>query len=267
MSYDPQKSKWAPQVHTYGETELRGSRTLVYGESGSGKTTLAATWPKPFFIDLDLGENEETRQRKLNYIYLKPRGIFTTLKALLEDFLMRRDIFDQDGGPQADRETIVIDTWTKVNTFILADLCGSAVGAKSIIDVANDRPTIAQYGFLASRQDAIVSILKEISMQGRHVVITCLPMVEGSEEEKKTASKSSEMKTTYEDVVGIPNLVGKFKWQIGAEFDEQYYLRQADQGPQRYLHTQRYGIWRAKTRRKMPAVITNPTYESLMASR
>jgi hypothetical protein len=263
VSYDPTRSKWAPLVRTYGDEKPRGDRIIIYGEYGAGKTTLAATWPSPFFLDIDKGETNETRDRHLRYITFGVNGIYDNLFKVLEDFLYHRDVFDPDGGPDADCQTIVLDSWTKINEYILADVCKKGIGAgrnQGSIDVASDRPAISQYGFLLSRQQSISSILREISDSGRHTIITALPMVEGSEEERKSG-KAGELKTVFEEVIGIPNMVGKYKYQIGAEFDELYYLRQADVGSTRYLHTQRYGIWRAKTRRKLPAVITNPSYD------
>jgi len=262
MSYDPAKSKWAPQIKTYGEGAERGQRILIFGEAGVGKTTLAATWPKPWFIDLDLGETNEERDRQLRYITFPTKNVFVNVQRILTDFKNRQDVFDPDGGPLADRETVVIDTWTTINEYILADLAGAAIGSKTAIDLAMERASIQQYGFLATRQDALTTLIKEISMTGRNVVIICMSMVEGSEEEKKIA-KPGELKTTFEEGIGIPNLVGKYKYKIGGCYDEQYYLRFADSGSTRVLHTQKYGIWRAKTRRRLPATIIDPTFDKI----
>lgn len=255
--FDPKSSKWGAQLHRFGE-DKRGQRVIIFGPYGSGKTTLAASYPAPVFIDTDAGENTATKG--LPYFTIPPMKAYETAQGILMDFLSRKDVF-AEGAALADRETIVIDSWTKLNEMILTQICLGSVGARHSIMQDNERPTISQYGFLLTRQQTLVNIIREITRTGRNVIITATPMVEGSEEERKLAGDGGEMKMVYDEVIGIPNLVGKFKYQIGAEFDEVYYLDFAPQGTSRVLYTTRHGIWRAKTRQPLPAVISNPSWE------
>jgi len=265
MAYDPTKSKWGPRLGTYGETRT-SRRVLVYGDSGVGKTTFAAGAPAPVFIDADYGENAATRG--LPYMSLDRADPFGRLRGFLLDALASRDVWDE-GGPLASVATIVIDSWTKVNELLMWQIATEGTGAKGASDLTIERLPISGYGILLSRQVNIMTLLKELSLKRNlNIVVTALPAIEGDAEERMTKAKPGEVDLGFQfkELNGIPNMVGQYKSRIGAEFDEIYYLEAVETMPGRVtrrMHTQRHGIWIAKTRSALAPVVADPTWSKL----
>lgn len=260
MAFDPKTSKWAGRLTHYGAQPLTtGRRILEYGYMGSGKSTLAGSAPKPFFLDADYGENVSTREGGYPVFYIFRGNAFEDTKALLTNCLLQKDVFDPDGGPLADRETVAVDSWTKINELMLLDIC-KADG----IDLESEKPGFNQYGKLKFRQIILIGLLKEINLKrGLNVIVTALPMLEGAEDEKLTQDSNDK---NYDRIVGCPNLVGAYRKVIGAEFEEVYYMERI-QGPKPIfrLHTSVFNNFQAKSRLGLPGTIDNPTFGSLMA--
>lgn len=258
MAFDPTKSKFNIQV--YGKQVMKpGRKFIIYGMFGVGKTTLAATWPSPLFIDTDFGEN--TKLVELGIPYLTPRktSYFSDMTELMKAWLNGTDVFDKDGGPFADRKTLVIDTWTKLNRALLEE---AARENPRVADLAKNKATFTEWGLLASRQFAIMDLVTQLCDQrGIDVVITAQPAVLGDEMEEAKKTDDAE---GYSQVVGMPSLIGGYKRSFGADVSDLYYL-EVIQGatPVRRLWTQPRNSYYAKTRLGLPAYMDNPTYDTI----
>ena len=262
--YDASKSKWGPSVQQYDTRTTRGRRELIYGDMGSGKTWYMGTAPGLFVVDADHGENSKLQSQGIPFISLDDNPPYRKLLGFLTDLLGARDIFDPNGGPQAEIKTLGIDSWTKLNELFLFEIC-KADG----LDLADSKPNWDHYMKLKSRQIIIVKILDDISTKrGINIIVTALPQLTGDDQEKMTKKATDQV---YTSVDGTPNLVGAYKKLIGAAFDEVYYLEATTKlganGTEvvRTLYTSPHGVWQAKTRRVLPHKVVNATFESLAA--
>lgn len=256
MAYDASTSKFNLQV--YGDRSKKlGRKTIIYGMFGSGKTSLAATWPNPLFFDTDFGENTTLVEKKIPFIRPERGKTYESLSLLINNWLSGKDIFDPDGGPASDRQTLIIDTWTKLNMSILEDAAKAA--GRNLADV---KATFSDWGLLRSRQFSIMDFLTTLcEFKGIDIVITAQPQVLGDEMEE--ARKSAE-DDGYNQVVGMPSLIGGYKRSFGADVSEMYYL-EVLQGAQqvRKLWTVPHNAYYAKTRIGLPAFIDSPSYEKI----
>lgn len=257
--YDPSKSKWAGRIDRYGSDHKIGMRVLIYGPYGKGKTTFAGTFPNPLFLDMELGENIRVSEQHHPYIYISPGVVYNTLVSVLRDWINQRDVFDPDGGPYADRRTIVIDSWTKLNQFLLMEI---AAGEGRQVDETNATPR--DYLLLSSRQNEIMVLLKELAYrQAINAVITALPKVEGDEMENLKRDDNSSK--AYGQVVGMPHLLGSFRRLIGADTQEVYYIDTVEGATQVYrLWTAPHQGYHAKSRLGLPSTIDDPSYEKII---
>lgn len=260
MPYEEGKSRWAKQIRTYGDEEKKkGVMQLVYGEFGVGKTFYCASSPGAIVIDIDRGENIKSRENALNYFYFKPEGLYDTLKSFLRDVQMRRDVFSPE-GPLGYIQTLVLDSWTKINESLLIEIAGEDV-------LEDSKPGWDAYMTLKSRQIFLVKILKEIAFeQGINVLVTALPLMEGDDAEKlKRDEKKVSVKAGFNTIHGMPNLVGAFKKQIGAEFDEVYYLESFPSGGHHNrLWTVPHNDYHAKSRNGITESIIDATFDKVL---
>lgn len=98
----------------------KGIKTLIYGVEGVGKSTLASKFPKPIFLDTE-GSTD-----KYNFVerYPKPTSI-----AMLVDEC-------NDIVANGEYQTIVIDTFDKVEQMISEELC-----------TANNKQSLEDFGY------------------------------------------------------------------------------------------------------------------------
>jgi hypothetical protein len=228
---------------------------------GVGKTHYMATAPGLYVIDADHGDNAKMREIDAPYLVLDDQEPYRKLLGFLTDVLMRRDVFDPDGGPHADTQTIGLDSWTKINELLLFDIC-----KKANVDLSDEKPSWDHYMKLKNRQIIIVKLLDDISIKrGLNVIVTALPMLVGDDEEKMTRD-AKDAGSGYKSLDGMPNLVGAYKKLIGAAFDEVYYIEKkvalgaGGQVARRTFYTDTYGVWQAKTRRVLPYSLVNPSF-------
>ena len=257
--YDPKTSKWAGRIAHYGDVPITAARrVLVYGPMGSGKSTLLGTFPKVVFLDADYGENERTRAGGHPVVYIYKGSAFQDTKGFLLAALQKKDVFDPDGGPLADRLSIGLDSWTKINELFLMDIC-----REDGVDLEKDKPGFNQYGKLKFQQVIIMDLLKELNLKrNMNIAVTALPMLEGAEDEKLTQSATDK---SFDRIVGCPNLVGAFRKTIGAEFEEVYYMERLS-GAQKIFrtHTSPFNNFQAKTRLGLPATVDDLSYAKLL---
>ena len=256
MAYDETKSRWVKQVRQYGSVDKpKGVLQLIYGEFGVGKTFYCASAPGVVVVDIDRGENIKSRTEKLNYFYFRPEGLYENLKRLFMDIRDRKDIFEP-GAPLGYIKSLALDSWTKINESLLVEIVGEDT-------LENSKPGWDAYMALKNRQIFLVKILKEIAFeQDINVIVTALPMIEGDEAERmKRDDAKASAKSGFSVVHGMPNLVGAFKKQIGAEFDEVYYFESFPSGGHHNrLWTNPHGDYQAKSRYGISESIIDATF-------
>lgn len=267
--YDPKTSKLATRAGVYGgggEDDGAENRFLIYGKSGTGKTQLAGSIPNVLMLDLgEYGKNAYLVKHAVPRLqYKNETGLYQLVVADLRAALESRDVFDPDGGPYAAVRALGFDSWTKLNELLLAQIC-----AEDGIDMADDRPLRDQYMRLAQRQAIIIKLLKQLSLQRRFtIVVTALDILEGAEDEKlKRDEKEATQKFGYDRLVGGPNMIGKFRYSICAEFTDVYYYEVVP-GAGKSIHriwTQPHNGYFAKSRLGMPVSIDIPPEDGYAA--
>lgn len=249
---------WYSDLMYTDDISVQYKRALVYGAMGSGKTRFALTWPDPFVIDVD---NGLLTGRKLHVPYKKisppkdrrdRKKVFQLVIDILSDAKDRTGPF-APGGPLADRKTIVLDGYTA-----LADSLMKEILLSDGLDFLNDKPQYDHWNFLAARLDNITKLAQEVPF---NFVATC-----GTKTEKDEQSGSW---------LGLPDIIGGYRNDIGYQYDEVYYFetRRARQNdvtqPGKDLtyeaHTAKFRIFDAKSRLDIPnSTIQNPTYDLLL---
>lgn len=260
MAFDPAKSKFNVQV--YGRQAVKpGRKYIIYGMFGTGKTTLASTFPNPIFIDTDFGENVALVEKGIPYISPPRDRYYRTIYDFIRSWIDGVDVFDKDGGPYADRKTLVIDTWTKLNSAILEE---AARENPKVGDLSKNKATFTEWGLLRSRQFAIMDAVTQLcEVKGIDIVITAQPQVLGDEMEE---AKKSDDESGFSQVIGMPALIGGYKRSFGADTSELWYL-DVMQGatPVRRLWTVPKNSYYAKTRIGLPPSIDNADYAKIRA--
>lgn len=128
----------------------KGIKTLIYGVEGVGKSTLASKFPKPIFLDTE-GSTD-----KYNFVerYPKPTSI-----AMLVDEC-------NDIVANGEYQTIVIDTFDKVEQMISEELCA-----------ANNKQSLEEFGYgagyseLDERVGKLLNFFQDIIEKGINVTI------------------------------------------------------------------------------------------------
>jgi hypothetical protein len=266
--YDPSKSIMAKRSGIFGDTiEAGKERILIYGKAGAGKSFLAAQWPKPLFLDIDKGENKFTASNKLPYMsYKDETQIFQNLSSDLRNAIAGKDMFDPEGGPFADRQTLVMDTVTKLNEMLYFQVIEDS---EKNLDPADDKATYTEYNKLLRRHQIIGKLLKQLALsRNLAVIVLALDKLEGAEDEKlKREAAEAGMKSGFDRIVGMPDLVGAYRYKICAEFTDVWYLDYSGNPLKRTLWTVPHNGYFAKSRFALPASIEVPTegaYEKLM---
>lgn len=128
----------------------KGIKTLIYGVEGVGKSTLASKFPKPIFLDTE-GSTD-----KYNFVerYPKPTSV-----AMLVDEC-------NDIVANGEYQTIVIDTFDKIEQMISEELCN-----------ANNKQSLEDFGYgagyseLDERVGKLLNFFQDIIEKGINVTI------------------------------------------------------------------------------------------------
>jgi hypothetical protein len=200
-------------------TEFR-LRQLVYGGPGSGKTWYGSTAPKPFFICIDDGLIR-MKMLKKDIQYEEVDG-FDDVENIINDIYM--------GKVAKGRETIILDHITDAT-----DIAKDKVLAQNSAQAMN----LQLWGFVS---DYIKGIIRQLDGLRKYYHIVVLA------QEELVKDKSND------ELVGVPNTVGKLAFHIGAYYDMFLYAKQEtgwDKGkpaPRWLLYPFDLGRYKAKDR-------------------
>jgi len=207
----------------------------VYGKSGTGKTTFGASFPKPFFLDID-GGLLSVRGQDVSYVDLTPgRGVTwpNILDAIAE-------------GKKDDYESIIVDSLTG-----LADLCMESV--LQLNRRSGQKPNFDDWAAYANKiKDFIVRLLSS----GKNTLLICH---EAPDKDELTGH-----------VWMLPAIQGQMKSRIANYFDEFYHaeVEQTPGKPSNYrLLARPSSIFTAKSRllsRDTESSYLVPSFQSLM---
>ena len=207
----------------------------VYGKSGTGKTTFGASFPKPFFLDID-GGLLSVRGQDVSYVDLTPgRGVTwpNILDAIAE-------------GKKDDYESIIVDSLTG-----LADLCMESV--LQLNRRSGQKPNFDDWAAYANKtKDFLVRLLAS----GKNVLLICH---EAPDKDELTGH-----------VWMLPAIQGQMKSRISNYFDEFYHaeVEQTHGKPANYrLLARPSSIYTAKSRllpRDTESYYLVPSFQSLI---
>ena len=207
----------------------------IYGKSGTGKTTFGASFPKPFFLDID-GGLLSVRGQDINYVDLTPgRGVTwpNILDAIAE-------------GKKGDYESIIVDSLTG-----LADLCMESV--LQLNRRSGQKPNFDDWAAYANKiKDFIVRLLAS----GKNTLLICH---EAPDKDELTGH-----------VWMLPAVQGQMKSRISNYFDEFYHaeVEQSPGKPSNYrLLARTSSIYTAKSRllpRDTESSYLVPSFQSLI---
>jgi len=246
---------WFDNLSYTDEIETKYARALVYGPMGSGKTRFSLTWPKPFVIDIDHGLLTGRKTRTPSVALYPPKDrkdrnkVYQTVMDILIDARDRSGPFAPD-EPLHDRETIVLDGYTS-----LADALMKEILILDGKDFIQEKPEYHHWNTLSAKLESITQVSAMIPF---NFVGTC-----GNKLEKDEYTGGW---------IGLPDIIGGYRGDIGYRFDEVYYFEPrrgktsdaAEKGSLVYeAHTAKYRIFDAKSRLDLPSLIVNPTYDIL----
>lgn len=195
-------------------------RQLIYGGPGSGKTWYGSTAPKPFFICIDDGLIRMKMLKK--DIEYEEVDTLDDVNNVINDIYM--------GKAAKSRQTIVLDHITDATDFakekVLAENSAKAM-------------TLQLWGFVS---DEIKNIIRQLDGLRKYYHIVVL------------AQEELEKDKSNDELVGLPNTVGKLAFHIGAYYDMFLYAKQetgwenGKPSPRWVLYPYDFGRYKAKDR-------------------
>jgi len=127
---------------------------LVYGVPGVGKTVFAATFPKPLFVDIDLGLMSVAHKKVAYFRPVNHADLRSTMTVeVLYNF-----------------ETIVVDSLTELHSFFLQEILRNA---------NRDQAQLQDWGMAGER---IVQFIMQLRKLPQHVVLICEERADKDEE-------------------------------------------------------------------------------------
>jgi len=205
-------------------------KCIIYGQSGTGKTEFACTFPHPFVIDLDNGMLSQMG-KDVEYETVRT----------YEDFMSTITAVEKDDK----YETIIIDSVTMLQELIQETIL--RLNNKKSMDIHCHMVLV----------DMFQQIFVGLTYKNKHVIVTAHEQL------------------IQDDITGairiLPLIVGKkLPNQLPLFFDEVYRAevnKNVEKGETTYeyiLNTRATAKATAKSRLRLPAVITPPTYEQIM---
>jgi len=247
---------WMSRLQMTNDITVPRIRALFYGPLGSGKTHLSLLFPNPLVLDFDQGLTTAKKlSRSIPSIpFFAPTTsrdrtkFYDELTAILDMAIKRQGPF-QTGGAFASIETIILDGYTSMaDTFLKEIMISSGKDAKMI----GSKAGYDEWGALGARLDSITTLSKQLPQSGYHLIGTC-----GVRQDKDETTGA---------YIGMADIVGGYRNDIGYQFDEVWYFepkksRDTDSGIDYQIHTVRYRNFDAKTRLGLPPTMTNITFE------
>lgn len=195
-------------------------RQLVYGGPGSGKTWYGSTAPDPFFICIDDGLIRLKMLRK--DVAYEEVDNFDDVENIINDIYM--------GKAAKGRKTIVLDHITD----------GTDFAKDKVLQLHSaQKMTLQLWGYVS---DEIKNLVRRLDGLRKYFHIIVL-----AQEELKEDKSNDEL-------VGVPNTVGKLAFHIGAYYDMFLYAKQETQwekgepAPKWLLYPFNLGRYKAKDR-------------------
>ncbi len=233
-------------------------KLLTIGETGAGKTHMAATFPKAYFL---ITEPEGTatfvNQPKLHenivgWDYFIPTSSENTKEVF--DNLIKATDKAREMAQKGEIETLVLDNMTYLaeNRWIYINKYAAQYGRSGELN------TQAMYGDL-NRWLYSFTLMKLLSCPC-NVVVNCHEMLESEEALDKKPDKTSPI---------LPSILGGFRDKAGGMFSCVFHLMKkkgADKQTHFFARTDKGQGRNAKNRYKLPEVIENVSYNTIMSA-
>lgn len=257
-----------------GEGKEVYAMAMVFGAPGIGKTHFAATWPSPFFVDIDKGLEVVVNNPHFTKVHGKKDIPFSNPSDTLDEYGIPQKDSDAKGfwevkqaiewaANNPEVKTIVIDSITALQdmTSILGMVEAGMRGRSATM--ANFRskggakvlvPDMGDYNFEGEAIKQLMEQLGRLSERGKHVIVI-------AHEDDVYGDKGA--------VIGKePHLTGrKTRSRYGRWFGDVW--RMGLNGKKRFLYTEVAGAGLAlkgvKSRAGMPK-IEDPTFDKVAAA-
>lgn len=235
------------------------ARYFVYGPFGSGKTRFISTAPEALILDVDRGtktlRGKNIEGRKVHVLQpeiIKNKRLaagersVTTFKVIREiaELARAKEGPFAAGGKYAGVKTIALDGYTALGRIYKNEM----------MQIKGKNPLLekADYDIWNSLKEMLFATTFELKNLPYHVIFTALSKVYTSEDEG--------------DILGLPQIDGSFRDEVGGLFDEVYFMDTMTRGGKlNYMtYTARHKHWGAKSRRQVPSplppVMESPTF-------
>jgi len=241
------------------ESSSEYNRCVIVGKFGAGKTRFCNV-PGVFILDFDEGLETLRKGKVLPPVFQMRKGNHSPYErtmGLIKDLMSR-------GGPFAKGEAlentrvVALDGITSLANILMHEIAASVVGSS---DITAFKPEYDEWGMLKKRLETIIDALKQIPY---HLIVTAMAKVD-----------KDESTGAY---IGMIDILGSYRDEIGPRFDEVYYVEKVRSTPDEktntkseianVFHTAYHPRFEVKSRlaanHDIPAKVRNPTWTSLI---
>lgn len=224
------------------ESHTKWLKVLLYGMPGTRKTVFTATAPNPLIIDIERGAHSIRNHPELaaKCKVLEFKSIFQA-EQLLNYLPNKANILGL-----ADRETLVVDSFSELSKRDLDEIVGDAASK----DASRNKylPIGPDYNISTEHMRQFASKLRDLPM---HVIVTC----HVKEEKDESTGR----------ILVRPNLTPKLAGTLAGIFDVVGYMQLDNDVAKLQVHPTDKVT--AKTRiGGLPPIIENPTFDSLLTA-